>query len=123
MPKDIYNGRTECIRRVYGTLKYFVGENFLYKRGDLLYVSTKNNEDYDLILEADGVKRFIELYNDRLKPKPDVQPGPDTVGSDEIINGSVSMDDLNASVRARLVEPEILQEITELLSKTVVVDE
>lgn len=59
---EIYNGKKENLQRWYNSLRNFVGENAVYKCGDVLYVSTRNNERYDLIIKADGKSRFIKLY-------------------------------------------------------------
>ncbi len=56
-----YSGKKEPTLRIYGTLKEFIGENKVYKPGDVLCVSSKNNEDIDLILHADGKACFKEL--------------------------------------------------------------
>ena len=55
--------KIEHISRIYDTLRNFVGNNEIHKLGDILFVSTKNNKDYDLIIHADGVSNFITLYN------------------------------------------------------------
>lgn len=57
----IYNGKSEPTLRHYNSLKAYVGENKVYKAGDVLYISTKNNEAYDLILFADGKSNFRTL--------------------------------------------------------------
>lgn len=57
-----YNGQKMPVTRHYNSVKNFVGENRTYPYGDILHVSTKNNEDYDLILMADGKSNFRELY-------------------------------------------------------------
>lgn len=59
-----YNGQIQSVRRRYDSLKNFVGRNEVYKAGDILCVSTKNNDVYDLFLDADGTKTFIQLYQD-----------------------------------------------------------
>ena len=58
-----YNGQTQNVRRRYDSLQNFIGRNEVYNRGDILCVSTRNNETYDLMLDADGVSNFITLYN------------------------------------------------------------
>lgn len=55
--------RIEGVRRIYNSLRYFVGENQIYPPGDILCVSTKNNDRYDLFLQADGKSNFRTLYN------------------------------------------------------------
>lgn len=57
----IYNGKSEPTLRRYNSLKNFVGENVTYKCGDVLYISTMNNDEYDLIITADGVSDFRTL--------------------------------------------------------------
>lgn len=112
MQREIFNGKRDGVKRIYGTLRYFVGENAVYEYGDILMVSTKNNEDYDLILQPDGRTRFIQLYNahkdDPMPPVPgggggggDV-PGPNTVGTEQIKDGAVEMEDLNDSVKSKI---------------------
>lgn len=58
---EIYNGKSEPTLRHYDSLKNYVGENKVYKYGDVLFVSTQNNEHYDLFLTADGVSDFRTL--------------------------------------------------------------
>lgn len=58
-----YNGKIQSVRRRYDSLRNFIGRNEVYKAGDILCVSTKNDDDYDLFLDADGVSTFIQLYN------------------------------------------------------------
>lgn len=57
------NERIEGCVRIYQSLRYFVGENRIYPPGDILCVSTKNNDRYDLFLQADGKSDFRTLYN------------------------------------------------------------
>lgn len=99
------------MRRIYGTLRYFVGVNAVYEYGDVLMVSTKNNDAYDLILLADGKTRFIQLYkahkSDPMPPTPSGggggdKPSPNSVGTEQIMDGSVEMGDLNDSVRQKI---------------------
>lgn len=56
-----YDGKIEPTLRRYNSLKNYVGENTTYKCGDVLYISTKNNDKYDLIITADGVSDFRTL--------------------------------------------------------------
>lgn len=56
-----YNEKKESLQRRYNSLKNYVGENTTYKCGDVLYISTKNNDKYDLIITADGVSDFRTL--------------------------------------------------------------
>lgn len=92
MSKEIFNGKREQVSRIYGTLKYFVGENRTYKRGDLLCVSTRNDEDYDLVITADGERNFNALYQACLNGK----------GNKNIEDKSVGKDDLSEDVQASL---------------------
>ena len=55
--------RIEPSERIYDSLNNFIGENKIHKGGDVLYVSTRDNDIYDVILLADGVSTFRELYN------------------------------------------------------------
>jgi hypothetical protein len=57
------NERIEPCVRIYNSLKYFVGENRIYPPGDILCVSTKNNDRYDLFIQADGKSNFNTLYS------------------------------------------------------------
>ena len=57
-----YNGKVESISRRYDSLKNFIGNNTVYKAGEILCVSTKDNGDYDVLLEADGRLSFRDLY-------------------------------------------------------------
>lgn len=58
--KDYY-GKKEKMVRHYNSVKNFVGENRVYKAGDVLYISTRNNDEFDLIVMADGKNNFINL--------------------------------------------------------------
>ena len=55
--------RIEPSERIYDSLSNFIGENKVFNGGDVLYVTTKDNDVYDVILLADGVSTFRELYN------------------------------------------------------------
>ena len=55
------NGKSEPTLRHFNSLKFYVGENRTYKCGDVLYISTKNNDNYDLCIMADGVSDFRVL--------------------------------------------------------------
>ena len=57
-----YNGKVESISRRYNSLKNFIGDNTIYKAGEILCVSTKDNGYYDVTLEADGELPFRALY-------------------------------------------------------------
>ena len=58
-----YNGKIQSVRRRFDSLQNFVGRNEVYSRGDILCVSTKNDNNYNVYIDADGVHSFIELYN------------------------------------------------------------
>lgn len=110
MKRAILNGIHEPVRRIYGTLKYFTGLDGVYKRGDLLFVSTQNNEDYDLIIESDGKTSFIPLYEEAIHGGGggggggSDTPAPNTVGTDQIIDGSINEVDLSDDVRGKLTQ-------------------
>ena len=57
--------KKEQLMRIYDSVRNFIGENAVFKCGDVLYVSTKNNDVYDMVVVADGKSKFLELY--RLK--------------------------------------------------------
>lgn len=65
-----YNGKIQSVRRRYDSLRNFVGKNQVHLAGDVLCVSTKNNDVYDLFLYADGVSDFITLYKNRGNVSP-----------------------------------------------------
>ena len=103
MTKEVFNGKRDGVKRIFGTLRYFVGENRVYPYGDILMVSTRNNENYDLIIVSDGKTPFIRLYNahkdDPMPPTPGGGGGggeiaPSSVGSAEIQDGSTQPEDL-----------------------------
>ena len=54
--------RIEPSERIYDGLSNFIGENKVFKGGDVLYVTTKDNDVYDVILLADGVSTFRDLF-------------------------------------------------------------
>lgn len=58
----IYYGQSIPQLRHYNSLKNYIGENKTYPCGDILCVSTRNNDEYDLSLLADGINSFRELY-------------------------------------------------------------
>lgn len=62
MERGNFYGKKERIGRFYNSLKNYVGDNELFKCGDVLYVSTKNNGSFDMIITADGIRRFCDLY-------------------------------------------------------------
>ena len=104
-----YNGKIQNVRRRYDSIRAFIGKNEVHKAGDVLCVSTKNDDDYNLFLEADGKSTFIELLKKRLVPS-DVPEN--SVGSKQIIDDSVKLEDLDPDIRAILeqnmdaLEPE-----------------
>ena len=57
-----YNGKIQSVRRRYDSLRNFIGKNEVHMAGDILCVSTKNNDTYDLYIDADGVHTFLQLY-------------------------------------------------------------
>ena len=57
------NGYHEPLLRIYDSLKNFVGENRVYRYGDVLYVSTRNNDEYDVFITGDGKSTFMQLYD------------------------------------------------------------
>ena len=104
-----YNGKIQNVRRRYDSIRAFIGKNEVHKAGDILCVSTKNDDDYNLFLKADGKSTFIELLKKRLVPS-DVPEN--SVGSKQIIDDSVKLEDLDPDIRAILeqnmdaLEPE-----------------
>ena len=104
-----YNGKIQNVRRRYDSIRAFIGKNEVHKAGDILCVSTKNDDDYNLFLKADGKSTFIELLKKRLVPS-DVPEN--SVGSEQIIDDSVKLEDLDPDIRAILeqnmdaLEPE-----------------
>ena len=57
-----FNGKTENQLRHYNSLRNYIGENKIYPCGDILCVSTRNNDVYDLCLLCDGISSFSQLY-------------------------------------------------------------
>lgn len=57
-----YDGKNESVKRRYNSLKNFIGMNKVYRMGDVLCVSSRNNGDYDVELIADGTSSFIALW-------------------------------------------------------------
>lgn len=57
-----YDGRNETVKRRYNSLKNFIGFNKVYRRGDVLCVSSRNNGYYDVELTADGKSPFVDLW-------------------------------------------------------------
>lgn len=65
MERGNFYGRKERMARFYNSLKNYVGDNELFKCGDVLYVSTRNNGSFDMIITADGIHRFCDLYRSK----------------------------------------------------------
>lgn len=59
----IMEAKREPVLRYYDTLRNYVGENRVFKAGDILYISTKGDGVYDTILTADGRSTFKQLMN------------------------------------------------------------
>ena len=57
-----FNGQVQSVRRRYDTLRNFLGKNEVHKAGDVLCVSSKNNDKYDIFITADGKSDFAHLY-------------------------------------------------------------
>lgn len=57
-----YNGKSQNLRRLYDSIRNFTLENDVHSAGDVLCISTHNNDYYDLFLTADGKSTFRELY-------------------------------------------------------------
>lgn len=94
-----YNGKIQNVRRRYDSVRNFVGKNEVHKAGDILCVSTKNDDDYNLFLRADGKSTFLQLLKNAVTPS---EVGPNTVGSEQIVNDSVKLEDLDPDIRAIL---------------------
>ena len=56
-----------AVVRHFDSLKNYVGRDAVYPAGDILHVSTKNNDAYDLVLTADGVSTFTVLMENAEK--------------------------------------------------------
>ena len=127
MEQENYNGRTQGVRRVYDSLKNFVGMNRVHKPGDILCISLRNNDRYDLFLMADGASTFIQLLlkyrNGEIAPvgqssaystedikaiirgiirDEGITPAANSVGTDEIRDGSIRNDDLAQEVKDKM---------------------
>lgn len=57
------NGEQKSVRKKYDSLKNWLARNPVEEAGTIIRVSTKNDEDYDVSLIADGKMKFSELYN------------------------------------------------------------
>ena len=104
-----YNGKIQNVRRRYDSIRNFVGKNEVHKAGDILCVSTKNDEDYNLFLRADGKSTFLQLLKNAVTPS---KVGPNTVGSEQIVNDSVKLEDLDPEIRALLEELDSYEVLT-----------
>ena len=62
MENTSYNGKSQPLRRLYDTLKKFTIENEVHKAGDILCVASRNDDNYDVFLSADGKRTFKELW-------------------------------------------------------------
>ena len=114
MAQETYNGKKEQVSRIYGSLRFFMGENKVYKRGEILYVSTRNNGDCDLVLQADGERNFNKLYTDYVNGK----------GNKDIDDKSVGLEDLSEEVQASLHKADTaLQEHQDLSGKQDVIED
>ena len=114
-----YNGQTQNVRRRYDSLQNFIGRNEVYNRGDILCVSTRNNETYDLMLDADGVSNFITLYN-RWKN------GGETSGTIPVApnaDGHINTFDEIVSLLHGLPEGTNLKEVLDAIDKSGLSDE
>lgn len=104
-----YNGKIQNVRRRYDSIRNFVGKNEVHKAGDILCVSPKNDDDYTLFLHADGKSTFLQLLKKAVTPS---EIGPNTVGSKQIINDSVKLEDLDPEIRALLEELDSYEVLT-----------
>lgn len=104
-----YNGKIQNVRRRYDSIRNFVGKNEVHKAGDILCVSTKNDDDYNLFLRADGKSTFLQLLKNAVTPS---EVGPNTVGSEQIVNDSVKLEDLDPEIRALLEELDSYEVLT-----------
>ena len=114
-----YNGQTQNVRRRYDSLQNFVGKNEVYNRGDILCVSTRNNDVYDLLLDADGVSTFITLYN-RWK---NGESASGTVPVAPNADGHVNTFDEIVALLQGLPEGSNLKEIIDAIDKSGLTDE
>ena len=44
-------------------MRNFIGSNMVYNCVDILCISTKNNDDYDLFIRSDGISTARELLD------------------------------------------------------------
>lgn len=119
MERENFNGRVVPVKRRFGTLRSFVGWNEIHPCGDILCISLRNNDKYDLFLMADGVSKFIDLL--RKYRNGEIMPAgqsssvsremvteiikdvlKDGVGTEEIKDGSVQTEDLADDVREKI---------------------
>lgn len=104
-----YNGQIQNVRRRYDSLRNFVGRNEVHKRGDILCVSTNNDDVYDLLIDADGISTFIQLYKKYKNGDQNKLPN-DSVGSEQIENDSVQPEDLDPALRKKIEDSNISEE-------------
>ena len=57
-----FNGKIQSVRRLYNSLRHFIGENKVHLPGDVLCVSLNDDDNYDIYIYADGIHTFAELY-------------------------------------------------------------
>ena len=87
---EIYNGMLENVRRRYDSLAHFVGENKVHLPGDVLCVSTKNNNVYDMFIVADGIHTFLQLYKMKKEGKEPSGEGGGNIPSEGNHDGAVN---------------------------------
>ena len=97
MSKENFYGKRERMMRHYDSLKNFVGRNEVFLGGDVLYVSTNNNGAFDMIITADGIHGFIDLYNAKLEERYTVIDNADDIaknaGKDIKVESDKVLDD------------------------------
>lgn len=55
--------KVEFLRRIYDSLTGWVSDNPIVKKGNIMYVSTKDDGVFDVVLVADGKNTFLQLLN------------------------------------------------------------
>lgn len=55
--------KVEFLRRIYDSLTGWVSDNPIVKKGNIMYVSTKDDGVFDVVLIADGKNTFLQLLN------------------------------------------------------------
>ena len=100
-----YNGKKESMCRRYDSLRHFVGQNRVFPCGDVLCVSTRNNDDYNVFIMADGRSNFVTLYKKYLIGGGIISDVPEgSVGTAQLVPGAVTPDKLSPEVLAGLDE-------------------